>query len=344
LARKFGLAAASIGMVGCRDRQASVPALPELRLLSWSRFFDPALLSHFEELNRCRIKASYFETNEELFTRLDANPSDFDIVTPSSYMTPRLVAEGKLLELGTAELNLKSTSAIIAGREIEVPARSHAIAFSWSAAGVASYQHHGEMKTNTWRVFENPAIKGRFTLLKDMRELLGAGLKACGRSANSALRADLLAARDIVARWLASARGLENETYSMALIAGQDFAAHAYNGDIWIARKADSAIRFTLPDEGTTIAMDQICISAGCVDSDLAHAFIRFICEPDQARRNMEWSGYMSVNPEVIALSPEVEKAILGEFSPALTQSEVLIDLGTDTQEMEALWQSLFAF
>jgi len=315
-----------------------------LRLLCWSRFFDPALLCHFEELNRCRVKVTHFETNEELFTQLDANSDDFDVVTPSSYMTPKLVAEGRLSALDPAELHLPLTDVIVAGKEIDVPVSGHAIPFSWSVAGIASHGNHGDMNPNSWRVFENPAVKGRFTLLKDMRELLGAGLKACGKSANSVVPEDLDAARHMVAGWLASTRGLDNETYTMALIAGEDLAAHAYNGDIWIARRADAALRFTVPEEGTTLAMDQICISAGCINPSLAHAFIRFMCEPEQARRNMEWSGYISVNPDIIARFPEVGKAITGEFSGALACSEVLGDLGTDTQRMEAVWQSLFAF
>jgi spermidine/putrescine transport system substrate-binding protein len=330
-------------LAGCRGQSGPAPTEPPtLRLLCWSRFFDPKLLTKFEEQHQCQLLVSYFETNEELFTRLDADPSAFDVVTPSSYLTPQLIAEGRLMELDAGRLNLPDNEMVVAGQAVGQSISKHAVSYSWSAAGIAHHTKHGALPSQSWRVFEDPAIKGRFTLLKDMRELLGAGLKACGKSVNSTSEEDLKEAGQVVAQWIASSRKLDNEAYTYALIAGEDLAAQAYNGDVWIARRADADLRFVIPDEGTTLAVDQLCLASRVANVELAHAFIAFMCQPENAKQNMAWSGYLSINPAVVAAVPELVKTLSADFAGPLAKSEIISHLGAESRRWENIWQSLF--
>ena len=333
-----------LSLTGCRDRPSSPAAeVPELRLLCWSRFFDPQLLSKFEEQRQCQLVVSHFETNEELFTRLDADPTVYDVVTPSSYLTPQLVADKRLLEIDAAGSDFAGNDALVAGQSAGTAVSTHAISYSWSAAGIAYHEKHGPLPSRSWRVFSEPGLTGRFTLLEDMRELLGAGLKVCGKSANTTVEADLKEAAAVVAQWMSNARKLDNEAYTYALIAGEDLAAQGYNGDVWIAGGADSDLRFVIPDEGTTLAVDQLCVSSGANHPDLARAFVAFMCQAENARQNMEWSGYLSVIPKVIESAPELLKALTKEHSTALTNSEVIAPLGEGNRLWEAVWQELFS-
>jgi spermidine/putrescine transport system substrate-binding protein len=330
-------------LTGCRGQSGPVSTEPPaLRLLCWSRFFDPKLLAKFEEQHQCQLLVSYFETNEELFTRLDADPNAFDVITPSSYLTPQLIAEGKLMELDAGILNLPDTEMVVAGKAAGRVISGHAVSYSWSAAGIAYHTKHAAPPFVSWRVFEDPAIKGRFTLLEDMRELLGAGLKACGKSVNSTSEEDLKQAGQVVAQWIASSRKLDNEAYTYALIAGEDLAAQAYNGDVWIARRADADLRFVIPDEGTTLAVDQLCLASRVANVALAHAFIAFMCQPENAKQNMAWSGYLSTNPDVVAAIPELVKTLSDEFAGPLAKSEIIAHLGVEGRLWENIWQSLF--
>jgi spermidine/putrescine transport system substrate-binding protein len=338
-----GVGLTLLGATGCRKK----PDLPTgqartLRLLAWSRFFDARLLSQFEAKHQCQLVVSSFETNEELFARLDADSAAYDVVTPSSYMTSQLVAEKLLMELDADKLELPGNEAMVAGKPAGSVLTSHAASYSWSANGIACHAKYGSLPSRSWRVFDDETFKRRFTLLGDIRELLGAGLKACGKSANSTSETDLNEAAEVVGKWISNARKLDTEAYTYALIAGEDLAAQGYNGDVWIARQADADLRFFIPDEGTTLAVDELCLSSGCNQVDLAHAFVSFMCRPENARQNMAWSGYLSVNADVVSSLPELSKELLVDQATPLENSEMIAPLGEGNRLWEAVWQKLF--
>lgn len=329
--------------MGCRRQIINNNHRTLLRIHSWSRFFDPKLISKFEESSGCVVITTTFQTNEELFTALDSNPERYDVVTPSSYMAARLARDGRLAEL--PRLRNAQELYLVAGREVVMNTLDYAVPYSWSISGIAYLANESAPKIEpSWQVFDQASLKKRFTLLEDMRELLGAGLKSIGKSANGSEAVDLENAFVKVEKWIDGATMLETENYLLPMNLGETVLAHAYNGDVWMAAREQQKIKFIVPEEGSTIAVDQLCISAESTKFSLALEFIRFMQEPEHARQNMEWSGYISTNESIIAKAPESLDFLSSNNSSALARSEIISDLGEASNLWETTWQRLFEF
>jgi spermidine/putrescine-binding protein len=310
-----------------------------LKLLSWERFIDPDLLDKFEKTRRCKVELTTFKTNEELFTRLNAGLSQYDLCTPTSYMTALLEAEGLITALNQSILSFSQNDAVIGERVLGKALSSHAISFSWSASGIAYHAKNNPQPVRSWHSLGQPAHRNRCSLLDDMRELLGAALVSRGKSINSNNSADLKVAVDTASEWVKNARVLGSGGHTFALIAGEDLIAHSYNGDVWIAGRADPALRFFIPEEGGLLSVDQLCLCSGGSEAELAHEFINFLCDPGHARQNMLWSGYASLNPKVEPLWETQNINHDPGQKELVMRSEVLSTV--DQPKWEAAWQNL---
>jgi spermidine/putrescine transport system substrate-binding protein len=333
---------ASLGCIiqGQGQEEPKVAAAEKtLKVLCWERFIDPDLVDKFEKSYRCKVALTTFKSNEELFTRLDAGRSRYDVCTPSSYMTPLLEAERFIMPLEWSSLSFSQNDAVIGERVLGKALSSHAISFSWSVTGIAYHTNNNPQPVRSWHSLGQPAHRNRCTLLDDMRELLGAALVSRGKSINSSDPADLIVAVETAAEWIKNARVLGSGGHTFALIAGEDLIAQSYNGDVWIASRADPALRFFIPDEGGLISVDQLCLCSAGSQNELAHEFINFLCDPGHAQQNMLWSGYASLNPNVESFWETQNINNDPSHKDLIMRSEVLSTV--DQAKWEAAWQNL---
>jgi len=88
--------------VGVLALLLSVPRLinmviPEksINVLCWPVLLDVDEVKKFEQETGIRVYISYFESNDELFSKIQATKgTGYDLITPSDYMLALLVQEG----------------------------------------------------------------------------------------------------------------------------------------------------------------------------------------------------------------------------------------------------------
>ena len=172
----------------------------------------------------------------------------------------------------------------------------------------------------TWKVLENPAFKGKITLMDDIREVIGAGLMSLGYSLNSRDLAEIDAAVKAVLKWKPNIRKFDAESYKTEVPSGATWIGHAYSTDTTQVIVGDEEegnaprkdIGFALPKEGFTIAFDEMVISASSPNPDLAYAFMNFVYDGKIAKTNMEYiMGPMPVKPGIDALEEDYRKLIV---------------------------------
>lgn len=323
-----------------RESTEPQPNQPILRLHSWTGFIDPALLAKFEASAGCKVIHSFFASNEELFTAIDADAGAYDVITPSSYMTARLAREGKLRELDLGKSSMAGHDFLVSplgsGTTRKAADCKHGLPFSWSVSGIATNSKNYKGQVDSWRLFEDPKLTKRFSLLDDMRELMGAALKVLGKSSNSVNRGDLAAAAEVVGTWVKHATKLDATDYCFGLVAGEHLVCHAYDGDVGLAAAGEPTLAFRVPKEGATVGVDELAICRDAARPDLATAFLEFISQPSNARQNSIWSNYGSLNLAAL------EKPEANAMRDRLEHCEVIEDLGEETGLWESCWQKIF--
>ncbi len=96
-------------------------------------------------------------------------------------------------------------------------------------------------------MFDRGDLKGRMTMLNDMRETIGAALKSLGYSLNTTDEAQLAEARDVVIRWKKNLAKFENEQYKSGIATGEFLLVHGYSGDILQVQRENDDVAFLDP-------------------------------------------------------------------------------------------------
>ncbi len=325
--------------MGCRRKT------PELKIYTWADYFKPELIQRFEKERGCKIVIDTFESNESMYAKIKAGATGYDLLTPSSYFVKIMSNQGYLQPLNHALLpNLKHVDADYLKIAMD-PHMHHSVPYMLTNSGISFYGGKVKDFRPSWNMFNQAALKGRMTMLNDMRETVGAALKYLGYSLNSRNDRELEAARDVVIAWKKNLAKFESEQYKGGIASGEFLLVHGYSGDLLQVQSENPNIEFTIPVEGTSIACDDLVIPKDSKQAQLAHAFINFIHDPDAAAENTNFlsyvcpnsSSYPKVNAELrnnpaVFLAPDVK-----------AKCEVIDDLGADTAKYTKIWDQIKA-
>lgn len=321
------------------------PKKPELHIYTWADYMKPELVTQFEKDHNCRILIDTFDSNEAMYAKLAAGATGYDILFPSSYMVKLLNDKQMLLPLDHAKIpNLKNIDPQYLALAID-KTMEHSVPYTLTVSCIGYLGERVKDFEPSWSMFDRADLKGRITLLNDMRETIGAALKSLGYSINTLDEAQLEQAKDIVLRWKKNIAKFENEQYKTGLASGEFLLAHGYSGDFMLVQEENSDIQIAVPREGSILSFDDMVIPASAPNPDLAHAFINFVLEPQNAADLTEFIWYLCPNsPSYELLSDETrEDPILFPPSEVVSKLEMIADLGADNAKYTRIWDAIKA-
>lgn len=336
------LALATAALSGCGPRK------PTLHLYTWSDYLDPQLVTAFEKANGCRVMIDTFDSNETMYAKVQAGSGGYDIIFPSSYQVSLMAQNNMLLPLDKSLLpNVAAHFAQSYTRVILNPEMTYNVPYAVTFTGIAYRKDKtAGVEIASWACFDNPAFKGRSSLLNDFRETIGAALKSLGYSLNSTRPEELQKACDVVLRWKKNIAKFDNEQYKTGIASGEFVLGHGYSGDIAQVMLEDPQnIGFAFPKEGFTAACDEMVIPKTAKEVALAHAFINFLYDPDNACKNIQYICAPMPNTQGIAKLPEEYRSNPAILPPeeTLATAEVLKDLGAANALYSKIWDTIKA-
>ena len=174
-----------------------------------------------------------------------------------------------------------------------------------SFSGIAWRKDRLRKEPTSWSIFGCRALKGRMTMLNDMRETLGAALLYLGYSVNTTSLEEISQARDVVCHWKRQLVKLESEQYKNGIASAEYLVVHGYSGDcLQVARYAPH-VGFSYPHEGSVISIDYAAILKTAHDQKLAKDFLNFLHDPRVAAENMEYVYYRCLNTQAQKYLPK---------------------------------------
>ncbi len=295
----------------------------ELHLYTWSDYIAPEVIEDFEKSHRCRVIIDTFDSNETMYAKLKAGGTGYDIITPSSYLVALMAEEGLIRELDHSKLpNVKANFDKSFSSQILDPAFRYNVPYAVTYTGFCYSKKRipAGADVNSWAILGDERLKGRVTLLDDIREVIGAGLMSLGYDVNSVKPEEIDKAVEVVLGWRKNIRKFDAESYKTEVASGATWIGHGYSTDSTQVILGDEEedmpprpdIGFALPREGFAIAFDEMVLSSGSTQPDLAYAFIDYLYRPDVAKANMEYIlGPMPVKPGIDALDAEFRAQII---------------------------------
>ena len=303
---------------GCKAGDGGV-----LHIYTWSDYIAPDVLASFEKALGCQVVVDTFDSNEAMYAKLKAGGTGYDIIMPSSYQIATMAREGMIDKLDHARIpNVRRNFDPSFTPQILDPEFTYSAPYAVTYTGLAYRKDKmpAGAEVDTWAVLGNPAMKGRVSLLDDIREVIGAGLMFLGYSINSTDPKEIDAAVGQVLAWRANVRKFDGESYKTEVPAGATWIGQGYStdvtqvivGDEEAGAPARDDVGFALPKEGYTIAFDEMVVAKAAKRKDLAYAFINYIYDGEVAKVNMEYiCGPNPVKPGIDLLDADYRSLIV---------------------------------
>lgn len=310
----LALALLALASTPAASRESQLPALPEapaptptLVILNWADYLPADLVEQFERSRQVKVRLVYFEGEEARDATLaKARGVGYDLALVDG---PRLDAYRRqrwLAPITPAEVpNLGH----IDPRWLKAyGAEGVAVPYAWGTTGIGYRADLVDEPIRSWRQFFQPAehLRGKLSLMKGSRDVVGLALKALGHSLNSEDPAELAAAEALL-------RGQKPHVFSYSyidldehshLVTGQVVAAMMYSGDALLVREHHPEIMYVLPEEGGALWVDYWVVMQASPSKGLAMDFLNFLNEPEHAAQIAQSLYYATPNRAAERLLP----------------------------------------
>jgi spermidine/putrescine transport system substrate-binding protein len=317
-----------------------------VNLAIWSNYLSPDLLALFEKKTGIKIQISNYSSNEELLAKLQAGASGYDVAVPSDYMIYVMRKLKLLQELDFLQIsNAKSLDPKFLKKHYD-PENKYSVPYNWGTTGIAINRNLYSGTLKSWKeLFEKPDLAGKISFLDDAREVLGAALKAQGYSLNSTHVDELMKAKELLLKSRSRIKAFTSEP-KMPLINGEIAVAHVFMSDALQARRTTGGkIDYIVPQEGSTLWIDNLVIPKGARNLKEAHEFINFLLEASSNVSTVTNILVAPVNKLAFALLPkELQNDKMLFPSPEiLSRCEMIEDIGESLAVWDRIWTELKA-
>ncbi len=320
------------------------PAVPTLRVCTWSNYFPESAIKSFIDTTGIKVEISYISSNEELFAKLKAGATGFDIVQPSDYMVRQMKALSMLSKLDRSLLphlvHLDEYYRKLPydfGNEVSVP-------FTWGTSGIAVNTAKVKIPVDgvSWSLLLDAGYTRQTSLLDDMREVFAGVLLWKNLSPNTT-NLKLLEETKLEISKIKNRVLLFSSEPKPLLLREEVLIAHIYSSDAVQANAENPNIKFFIPKEGGLLWTDNFAIPESSQHKAQAHAFIDYFLTPANALAVVRQSHLATPNRTVKLMLSGAEQNDPNIYPPPAIFNKLffLDDLGETLSVLNRMWTEL---
>jgi spermidine/putrescine transport system substrate-binding protein len=312
----------------------------ELNVYNWGDYIDETVLTDFEKQYRIKVNYDTFTTNEDMFVKLKAGGSNYDLVIPSDYMIKRMIDEDLIEPLDFGNIpNYREIGPRFKNLQYD-PGNRYSVPYMWGTVGILYNKKMVKPKPNSWKILWDQRYAKQILMLDSQRDSIGITLKMLGFSINSHDPAELELAKKALIRQKPLVLAYVVDEVKDKMISGEAALAVVWSGDGIYCMGENPDLDYAIPKEGSNLWFDAMVIPKGAEHKRLAEQFINFMCETDIAYRNADYIGYASPHLEAVKKLPAaiIKNRAAYPLPEDLKSSEVFSSLGKMLKEFDRIW------
>jgi spermidine/putrescine transport system substrate-binding protein len=274
-----------------------------------------------------------------------------DVWCSTDWMVARLIRQGYVQKLDLANIpNAKNLDDSLKNVEFD-PGRLYSLPWQSGFAGIGyNLKATGGKKVETMtQLLTDPALKGKVTLLTEMRDTVGLVMMEQGKDISKFTDADFQAAMDVLQQAKDSGQILRftGNEYTEGLAKGDIAACVAWTGDVVQLQFDDENIQYALPEKGFTLWSDNFVIPALAQHKKNAEKLIDYYYDPAVMAQVAAWVNYIApvkgTKEELVKLDPELGKnPLIVPTDEVLSRAQVFRGLSTaEETKYNKLYSSL---
>ena len=252
------------------------------------------------------IKVNYTEDyldNDEFYAKVrplleGGQDTGRDVWCSTDWMVARLIRQGYVQKLDMANIpNAVNIEDSLKNVEFD-PGRAYSLPWQSGFAGIGyNLKATGGKKIESiTQLLTDPALKGKVTLLTEMRDTVGLVMMEQGKDISKFTDADFQAAIDAIqkAKDAGQIKGFTGNEYTDGLAKGDIAACVAWTGDVVQLQFDDPNIQYTLPQKGFTLWSDNFVIPALAKHKKNAEKLIDYYYDPKVMAQVEAWVNYIA--------------------------------------------------
>lgn len=326
--------------VGCSD--SNVGENGTINVFNWGEYIDESLIKDFEKETGIKVNYSTYDTNEIMYQKVKTNPGTYDIVIPSDYMVQKMIQEDLLEKI---DFNNIPNYQYIGENFKNLPYDStneYSVPYTWGTVGIVYDTTIVDEPVTSWDILWDSKYKDNVYMYNSLRDSLAVTLVKNGYSLNSTDKNEINVAKEDLLKQFT----LTNPVYVIDevrdnMISGEKALAVAYSGDASYIISQNPDMAYAVPDEGSNKWFDALAIPKGSKNKAGAEAFINFLCDPENAKTNIEYIEYSTPNSAAFELLDEEVKNNSAAYpsDEVLSRCETFTNLNDETLK---LYESAF--
>lgn len=274
-----------------------------LKFYNWGEYIGDDVISNFEKEYGVDVISEYFDSNEAMYTKLQAGDT-YDVLVPSDYMIERLINEDMLQPIDKSVVtNLDNLADGVRNLEYD-PDNTYSVPYFWGTVGLVYNKNNvpqEEIEAEGYNILKNEKYKGSIYIYDSERDAFMVAFKALGYSMNTENEDEINAAYE----WLKEVNATMEPSYVTdevidAMANGNKDIAVVYSGDAAYILSQNEDMAYCTPSEGTNLWSDAMVIPKNAENPKLANEFINYILTYEPSYSNSSAVGYASSNKEVL--------------------------------------------
>lgn len=308
--KKFSLILAFVLCLGVLCGCGNASDKETLKVFNWGEYIGEDVIDDFEEQFGVKVIYDTFATNEEMYTKLSADPGSYDVIFPSEYMADRMIKEGLISKLNMENIpNYSKIDDKFKGLYYDEN-NQYTVPYTWGTLGIIYNTELVDETVDSWDILWNEKYSRQILMLDSHRDSIGAALKKLGYSLNTINESELTQASELLSSQKPSVLAYVVDEMNDKLIGEEAAMSLSWSGNaLEVMAEEPGKFNYVIPKEGSNWFVDVVCVTEQSQHKDLAEKFINFLCETDIATRNCDEIRYSTpiseVRDEMMAIDPD---------------------------------------
>jgi spermidine/putrescine transport system substrate-binding protein len=317
----------------------SALAAETISVYNWGDYIDQETLDQFTEETGIKVIYEMYETNEDMYAKIANGGSSYDVIFPSDYMVERMVRENLLQKINWDNIpNVVNIDPRFMHESYD-PESEYSVPYTWGTMGILYNKETVSEAPTSWKTLMDPQYSMDMLMLDSPRDTIGIALIMTGHSLNSIEAADLEDAKQLLIEQKPMVLAYVVDEVKDKMIGGEASVALVWSGDATMCMGQNEDLDYVVPEEGSNIFFDAICIPSNAKNVSGAEKFIDFLCRADIAAKNYEYVGFAIPNKAAIELLDGYnDSPVNNPPQEVLDKCEVFKYLGDDTKLYDQVW------
>jgi spermidine/putrescine transport system substrate-binding protein len=318
----------------------------QLYIFTWTQYTDKELLKTFSTQTGMKVLADVYDSNDAMLAKLSAGGGGaYSIIYPSDYMVQKMLRRNLLRGIDRNSLvGLDNLFPRFVNPTYD-PNNSHSIPFNWGTTGLIYNSEKLDNPPEDWEyLWQNQGkLNKRITLLNDIREVMGAGLRSLGYSYNSTNETEIQQAYEKLKSLKPTLAAFDTDAWQNQILAGDLVLAMCYSADAVKISRENPKLKYVIPRSGSSLWTDNMVIPTSAPNLPGAYAWINLILKPEVAAEITQRLNIATPNRAAFELLPKDIQTDLNLFPPesSLEKCERIKPLDDFEKVYERYWTKL---